>query len=67
MPDDNTFEIYNLNGGVTPALPLEKCDIDRSALCSPADLLMVIDLLNGADAFDPVLNNALEVCPSVIP
>ena len=50
---DDVFEVFdNLQGGIViPALAIEKCDTDRSLLCSPADLLMVVDELNGADAF----------------
>ncbi len=55
--------LNNLNGGVIPALPAEKCDTDRSGFCAPADLLMVVDLLNGADAFDPYRGTQLEPCP----
>jgi hypothetical protein len=67
QPDD-IFEIYdNLNGAVTPALGIEKCDTDRSGLCTPADLLMAVDVLNGADAFDPVSGNTLPLCPSIVP
>jgi hypothetical protein len=66
-PDD-TFEIEdNLHGYVSPALPLEKCDIDRSGLCTPADLLMAVDVLNGADAFNPVNGDTLPLCPSIVP
>jgi len=75
----DTFEIFdNLNGGVSPALAIEKCDTDRSLLCTPADLLMVVDLLNGADAFievdgdtlplfypDPLHPNPAYECPEM--
>jgi hypothetical protein len=64
----DTFEVYdNLQGGVIPALTIEKCDTDRSLLCSPADLLMVVDLLTGADAFVEVNGDSLEVCPGMRP
>jgi hypothetical protein len=65
--DGDKFEIIdNLNGGVSPVLVIEKCDTDRSVLCTPADLLMVVDLLNGADMFDPTRGNTLPVCPSFL-
>ncbi|MGB2985614.1 MAG: trypsin-like peptidase domain-containing protein [Phycisphaerae bacterium] len=41
-----------------------QCDADRSDLCAPADILRVIDLLNGADAYDPWLEKSLPDCPS---
>ncbi|MGB2987940.1 MAG: hypothetical protein WBE26_18885, partial [Phycisphaerae bacterium] len=41
-----------------------ECDADRTDLCAPADMLRVIDLLNGADAYDPWLGQTLPVCPS---
>jgi hypothetical protein len=64
----DTFEVYdNLQGGVIPALAIEKCDTDRSLQCLPADLLMVVDLLTGADAFVEVNGDSLEVCPAMRP
>ena len=68
QPND-IFDVFdNLNGVVNPpsGLPKDKCDTDRSLLCTPADLLMVVDLLNGADAFDPTEGNTLPVCPSFL-
>lgn len=51
----DVFEVLdNLNGLLNPVLAIERCDTDRSARCSGADLLMVVDLLTGADAFEPV-------------
>ena len=51
QPDD-VFELLdNLQGFVIPALTVEKCNIDRSTLCTGADLLMAVDVLTGADAF----------------
>jgi len=38
-----------------------QCDIDRSDICSPADVLRVIDLLNGAGANSLWLNRSLPV------
>ena len=45
--------VLNLLGDYYLRLLPEECDIDRSAQCTPADLLMAVDLLNGADAFEP--------------
>ena len=75
QPDDVFEVINNLNGcldppGCTePLLPIERCDTDRSVQCSPADLLMVVDLLNGADAFDPVWNPVTggNMLPALVP
>jgi len=63
--EGDMFKILdNLRGAVSPALVIEKCDTDRSGPCTPADLLMVVDLLNGADAFDVYKGTQLEVCPA---
>jgi len=69
---DDVGEVFdNLLGGlVIPALTKDKCDTDRSLLCTPADILMVVDLLNGADAFDEVNGDSLPAlinlaCPSM--
>lgn len=45
--------VGNLLGNLEEPPPLERCDVDRSLLCAPADVLMEIDLLNGAGAFEP--------------
>jgi hypothetical protein len=65
----DTFEVFdNLQGIVSPALAMDKCDIDRSLQCTPADLLMVVDLLNGADCFNEVNGDTLQVpCPPMRP
>lgn len=49
----------NLDGQMNPVLAVEKCDTDRSSQCLPADVLMVVDLLTGADAFVPVSGHSL--------
>ncbi len=36
-----------------PPCEIHECDMDRSGLCGPADILREIDLLNGAEMFDP--------------
>lgn len=38
--------------GATAPLALHQCDIDRSGVCTPADLVTLINLLTGARAFD---------------
>jgi hypothetical protein len=59
---DDVYEVFdNLAGLVIPKLDPEKCDTDRSLNCTPADLLMVVDLLNGADAFDEVNGDMLPL------
>ncbi len=50
-PTDVTELIHHLHGqGENPLAPWQ-CDIDRSGQCTPADLLRLIDLLNGADDY----------------
>ena len=62
QPNDMFEVLDNLKGCLNPPvcdeplLRIEKCDTDRSLLCTAADLLMVADLMNGADAFVPVWN-----------
>jgi hypothetical protein len=56
--------IDNLNDQVDPPYEEHQCDVDRSGSCGPPDILRVIDLLNGADAYDPMLNASLPACPS---
>ncbi len=36
-----------------------RCDMDRSGRCAPADILRVIDLLQGADAYAPGFEDAM--------
>lgn len=63
----DTFELIdNLDGEVLPRLLPEKCDVDRSFLCTAADLLMEVDLLNGAGAFVPYNDASLPVCPNMV-
>ncbi len=67
QPDD-VFEIHdNLAGIVSPVLGIEKCDVDRSMRCTGADLLMLVDLLMGADAFNEVSGDSLQLCPTMRP
>jgi len=66
---DDTFEIFeNLLGSVFPPLVIEKCDTDRSQQCTPADLIMAVDELIGADAFIEVNGDVLPLpCPPMRP
>ena len=65
---EDGFELFdNLNAHVNPPLAIEKCDIDRSLLCTPADLLMLIDLLNDPFPCDFGVCGTLPVCPSFVP
>jgi len=62
---NDVFELFdNLQGIVSPALTIDKCDIDRSTRCSPADLLMAVDVLTGADAFDETNGDSI---PELVP
>lgn len=58
--------LENLNNTLAQPLEFRQCDIDRSGKCGPGDLLAIIDLLNGGEAFDPWLNETLPeepLCP----
>jgi len=59
---DITWLIDCLNGLRT--CQIHQCDIDRSGICGPPDILRTIDLLNGAGVFDPWLNRTIVACPS---
>ena len=54
----------NLNGIYNPPMALWQCDVNRSGECNAADILVTIDLLNGAVEFDPWNDQSLPVCPS---
>ena len=45
-------------------LPLYASDINRSTVITGADILRLIDLLNGAGAFDPWITKSLPSCPA---
>ncbi len=61
----DTYKLLdNLRGLSLPPLELEKCDIDRSQLCAPADLLKNVDLLNDPDYCTPDCPT-LPVCTSI--
>ena len=70
QPSDMFEIVDNLKGCLNPPdcseppLPVERCDLDHSLRCTGADLLMAADLLNGADAFDPVRGHML---PQLVP
>ncbi len=63
LSEDVEHLLDNLLGMVGPALRAEQCDIDRSSLCAPADLLMGADLLSGVETFLPYLGAGLPECP----
>jgi len=48
----------------TEQCELWQCDLDQSGLCAPDDILRCIDLLNGAEPFDPWLDRSLPFCPN---
>jgi hypothetical protein len=63
QPADILTLIDNLNGLIQPSLPVHQCDIDRSGLCVPTDLIAEIDLLNG-NGYPNQNGKSLEACPS---
>ncbi len=70
-PGSSPLDILDLIDFLNNALVLPwgsySCDADRSGDCNSADILTVIDLLNGAGAFDPWNGSPLPVndgsCP----
>lgn len=50
-PSDIIELIDHLNGIRVPPLSPWQCDIDRSGVCAPADIISEIDLLNGSNGF----------------
>lgn len=48
---DDVTALRTLLSPPVVSAPLHQCDLDRSARCTPADLLTAIDLINGADQF----------------
>lgn len=63
-PADILDIIDNLNGVRIPALALDHCDMDRSGVCLPADIIAEIDMLNGANGFIVWNAKSLAACPS---
>lgn len=59
-PDVNAL-IGWLNGNCSLAWDTYSCDVDHSDLCAPADILSVIDLMNGAGEFEPWLNATITL------
>jgi len=51
-----------LNGIVS--IPDYRLDMDRSGVAGPEDILRLIDLLNGAAAFEPWLDATIGPCPA---
>jgi hypothetical protein len=64
---DIQFLVENLRGEVSPPILTRQCDLDRSDACTPLDVLTGINLLNGAEAFIPWLDETLPACPSSAP
>lgn len=56
--------IDNLNDLLIPPLTKYQCDINRSGICAPSDIITEIDLLNGASGFPRQNGKTLEACPS---
>ncbi len=63
-PEDVQTLIDQINGLLDPPLEERQCDIDRSGQCGPSDILRVIDLLGGAEAYDAWVGQSLPACPS---
>jgi len=63
-PSDILELIDGLNHVRVPPLEIWQCDIDRSEVCNPADILRTIDLLNGVGTTWPWLNVSLPPRPS---
>ena len=51
--------LANALNGIGPSRPVWSLDIDRSEAVTGADLLEVVDLLNGAEGYEPYLDAAL--------
>ena len=47
------MDLIDFLNGLPPPLEIWQTDIDRSGEANSADILTEIDLLNGADCFDP--------------
>jgi len=60
---DVTAIVDVLSSVLPTTKPIWSMDIDRSEAVTPADVLEVVDLLNGADAYLPYLNAALPALP----
>lgn len=62
-PGDLLELIDDINGLLAPPLSRAQYDIDRTGDRSPRDILRLIDLFNGADAYEPWLGRTLGACP----
>lgn len=62
--DDISSVIDNLNGRIDPPLPTHQCDVDRSGMCGPLDILRIVDLLNGAEEYDEWDEAINASCPA---
>lgn len=56
--DKGNYVIDCINGVRT--CEIWQCDVDRSGLCGPPDILRTIDLLNGSGKYIPWLNVSLK-------
>ena len=64
---DDIFKLIdNLLGAFSPSYTKDSCDTDRSLLCSPADLLMTVDLLFPADCFHQQGSTSNQSLPELI-
>jgi len=64
--DDVVSLVAYLDGDETPPFGLYSTDADHSGAANPADLLRLVDLLLGADLFEPTLHTSLPTstgCP----
>ena len=62
-PTDGALLMDRLRTGCGECVSSE-CDIDRSDACDPKDLLRLVDLLGGADMYDPWNGRTLIACPT---
>ena len=63
-PLDITALIETLTAHLRNPLPISQSDVDRSGRSAPADILRIVDLLNGVEAYDAWLQAELPACPS---
>ena len=55
---------FNDSGDISgDRFDLPQCDFDRSNECNPADILRLVDLLNGVNSTKPWLGAVLPVSP----
>jgi hypothetical protein len=66
-PVDILDLIDNLNGVRVPPLAIWQCDLDRSGVCLPADIITEIDMLNGANGFIVWNGTSRPVGPGACP